>query len=47
MGAYIGEGLSFSEVKKTKMEKITVEGADLAKEIGRKLKKNLMKINYL
>ena len=38
MGAYIGEGLSFSEVKKTKMEKITVEGADLAKEIGKKVK---------
>ena len=38
MGAYIGEGLSFSEVKKTKMEKITVEGADLAKEIAKKVK---------
>ena len=31
MGAYIGEGLTFSEAKKTKMEKVTVEGADLAK----------------
>ena len=38
MGAYIGEGLSFSEAKKTKMEKITVEGADLAREIGKKVK---------
>ena len=37
MGSYIGEGLTFSEAKKTKMEKVTVEGADLAKEIGKKI----------
>ena len=37
MGSYIGEGLTFSEAKKTKMEKVTVEGADLAKEIGKKV----------
>tara|TARA_B100001248_G_scaffold140971_1_gene105851 strand:- start:108 stop:1154 length:1047 start_codon:yes stop_codon:yes gene_type:complete len=37
MGAYIGQGFSFSEAKKTKMEKITVEGADLAKEIAKKV----------
>ena len=37
MGAYIGEGLTFSEAKKTKMDKITVEGADLAKEIAKKV----------
>ncbi len=37
MGSYIGEGLTFSEVKKTKMEKVTVEGADLAKEIAKKV----------
>ena len=37
MGAYIGEGLTFSEAKKTKMEKVTVEGADLAKEISEKV----------
>ena len=37
MGSYIGEGLSFSEAKKTKMEKVTVEGADLAKEIAKKV----------
>ena len=36
MGSYIGEGLTFSEAKKTKMEKVTVEGADLAKEIAKK-----------
>ncbi len=37
MGSYIGEGLTFSEVKKTKMQKVTVEGADLAMEIAKKL----------
>ena len=37
MGSYIGDGLTFSEAKKTKMEKVTVEGADLAKEIGKKV----------
>ena len=37
MGAYIGEGLTFSKAKKTKMEKVTVEGADLAKVIGKKI----------
>ena len=37
MGAYIGEGLTFSEAKKTKMAKVTVEGADLAKEIAKKV----------
>ena len=37
MGSYIGEGLIFSQAKKTKMEKVTVEGADLAKEIAKKV----------
>ncbi|MDC1158643.1 glycerol-3-phosphate dehydrogenase [Pelagibacteraceae bacterium] len=37
MGFYIGEGLTFSEAKKTKMQKVTVEGADLAKEIAKKV----------
>ena len=37
MGSYIGEGLTFSEAKKNKMEKVTVEGADLAKEIAKKV----------
>ena len=40
MGAYIGEGLTFSEAKKTKMQKVTVEGADLAKEIAKKVKQD-------
>ncbi len=37
MGSYIGEGIIFSEAKKTKMEKVTIEGADLAKEIAKKV----------
>ena len=37
MGAYIVEGLLFSDAKKKKMEKVTVEGADLAIEIAKKV----------
>ncbi len=37
MGLFIGEGLTFSEVKKTKMQNVTVEGAELAFEIGKKV----------
>ena len=40
MGSYIGEGFTFSEAKKTKMEKVTVEGADLVIEIGKKVKQD-------
>ena len=43
MGSYIGEGLIFSEAKKTKMEKVTVEGADLAKEIAKKVNEDFDK----
>ena len=43
MGFYIGGGLTFSEAKKTKMQKITVEGADLAIEIGKKVNKDFDK----
>ncbi len=43
MGSYIGEGLTFSEAKKTKMENVTVEGADLAKEISKKVKEDFNK----
>jgi len=43
MGAYIGEGLIFSEAKKIKMEKVTVEGADLAKEIAKKVNQDFDK----
>ena len=32
--------MTFSEAKKTKMEKITVEGADLVIEIGKKVKQD-------
>ena len=37
MGSYIGKGLTFSEAKKTKMQEVTVEGADLAVEIAKKV----------
>jgi glycerol-3-phosphate dehydrogenase (NAD(P)+) len=43
MGSYIGQGMTFSEAKKTKMEKITVEGADLAIEIGKKVNEDFDK----
>ena len=40
MGEYLGQGMKFQEAKKTKMPNITVEGADLALEIGVKIKKD-------
>jgi len=43
MGSYIGEGMIFSEAKKTKMDKVTVEGADLAIEIGKKVNEDFDK----
>ena len=43
MGFYIGEGLTFSEAKKTKMKKVTVEGADLALEIAKKVNEDFDK----
>ena len=38
MGEYLGKGMTFKEAKKTKMPNDTVEGADLALEIGLKVK---------
>ena len=38
MGKYLGEGMTFAEAKNKKMPSDTVEGADLALEIGRKIK---------
>jgi len=38
MGEYLGQGMTFKEAKKTKMPNDTVEGADLALEIGSKVK---------
>ena len=38
MGQYIGQGMTFKEAKKIKMPQDTVEGADLALEIGSKVK---------
>ena len=43
MGSYIGEGMTFSEAKKNKMEKVTIEGADLAIEIAKKVKLDFKK----
>ena len=40
MGSYIGDGIVFSEAKKTKMSNVTVEGADLIFEIGKKVKED-------
>jgi len=40
MGEYLGQGMTFNEAKKTKMSNVTVEGADLALEIGAKVKKD-------
>ena len=38
MGEYLGQGMTFKEAKRTKMPNDTVEGADLAIEIGSKVK---------
>ena len=43
MGSYIGQGMTFSQAKKTKMENVTVEGADLAIEIGKKVNEDFDK----
>jgi len=40
MGGFIGEGIVFSEAKKTKMLNVTVEGAELIFEIGKKVKED-------
>ena len=40
MGSFIGEGLVFSVAKKTKMPEVTVEGAELIFEIGKKVKED-------
>ena len=40
MGAFIGEGIIFSEAKKSKMPNVTIEGAELIFEIGKKVKQD-------
>ena len=40
IGKFIGHGMSFNEAKNQKMKNITIEGADLAFEIGAKVKKD-------
>jgi glycerol-3-phosphate dehydrogenase (NAD(P)+) len=37
MGYYIGQGFSYNYIKKFKMPGVTIEGADLIKEIGKKV----------
>ena len=46
MGYYIGQGMSFSEAKKSKMPNDTIEGAELIIEIGNKVKSDF-NINQL
>ena len=40
MGEYLGLGMTFKEAKMKKMPNYTIEGADLALEIGEKVKKD-------
>ena len=40
MGTLIGEGITFSEAKKSKMSNVTIEGAELIFEIGKKIKED-------
>ena len=40
MGEYLGQGMTFKEAKKIRMPNDTVEGADLALEIGTKVKRD-------
>ena len=41
MGKYLGEGYLYKEAKKKFMDEVTVEGAELATEVGKKLKEDL------
>ena len=40
MGAFLGDGMTYSEAKKNKMSNITIEGAELIFEIGKKVKED-------
>ncbi len=40
MGSYLGEGMTFSEAKEKNMKNVTVEGADLILEIGKRVKQD-------
>lgn len=40
MGSFIGDGMVFSQAKKNKMSTVTVEGAELIFEIGKKVKED-------
>ncbi len=41
MGKYLGEGYLYKDAKKKFMDKVTIEGAELAIEVGKKLKQDL------
>ena len=43
MGSFIGDGIIYSEAKKTKMPNVTIEGAELIFEIGKKVKEDFNK----
>ena len=43
MGSFIGEGIIYSDAKKTKMPNVTIEGAELIFEIGKKVKEDFNK----
>ena len=43
MGKFIGDGMSFHDAKKNKMPNDTIEGAELAFEIGKKIKTDFSK----
>lgn len=46
MGVYLGKGKLYSDIKKNNMRNITVEGADLALEIGPNILKNFKKKDF-
>jgi len=46
MGKYLGQGYSYNEAKENFMKNITVEGAELALEIGPKILKDLNPQNF-
>ena len=46
MGYYLGKGKIYSKIKKNEMKNITIEGCDLAKEIGPIILKKFKKQNF-
>ena len=46
MGKYLGEGFLYKEAKQKFMDEVTVEGAELAIEVGNKLKQDLSQKDF-